>query len=377
MRKRKWLAAALAAALITGLLSIPAFAASPQIKLELKVSGGTKAGETLTAELWCEDNPGLCLVQMTLGFDQTVLDCTRISKGSILNSMLSVENPNADDGAIIGAVSIDPAEGDGLIAKFTFKILKTGDCKFELLDTDFSQKDGERVFFTATGLGHILGESSSGASGGSSSGGGSSAETPGSSGGGGQIPESAFTDTAGHWAEEFFATAKERGLMAGYDDGRVGPEDNVSRAQFVQILWRSAGSPEPTKTGGFLDVKSTDYFYKAVSWAEENGYVSGVGDSKFAPHANVSREQIAVVLRQMAGGGTGAEQMFAGIYDKHFTDSAATAFWAKDAVYWAVYNEVWCGKGAVKAGDLLAGPESASRAEIAVMVIRFQDKMGG
>lgn len=376
MRKRKCLAAALAAALITGLLSIPAFAAAPQIKLELKVSGGTKAGETLTAELWCEDNPGLASVQFTLGFDQSVLDCTEIYRGPILSGMMAAENPNDSKGATIAAASATPTEGNGVLAEYTFKILKEGNCQFNLISTTFKLADGTPVYFTATNLSHVIGDGGSGSTDGSS-GGSSSAETPGSSGGGAQGPESAFTDTAGHWAEEYFATAKERGLMAGYDDGRVGPEDNVSRAQFVQILWRSAGSPEPTKTGGFVDVKSTDYFYKAVSWAEENGYVSGVGDSKFAPHANVSREQIAVVLRQMAGGGTGAEQMFAGIYDKHFTDSASTAFWAKDAVYWAVYKEVWCGKGAVEAGDLLAGPESASRAEIAVMVIRFQDKMGG
>lgn len=373
MRKRKCLAAALAAALITGLLSIPAFAAAPQIKLELKVSGGTKAGETLTAELWCEDNPGFGSAQFTLGFDQSVLDCTKVSRGSLLSEMMAVVNPDDADGATVAAANATAVEGDGLMAKFTFKILKEGDCKFILKDTVFYLPEGEKIYFTATNLGHVIGESGSGSSGGSST----EAPDHGSSGGTVQTPQSAFTDTAGHWAEEYFATAKERGLMAGYDDGRVGPEDNVSRAQFVQILWRSAGSPEPTKTGGFADVKPTDYFYKAVSWAEENGYVSGVGDSKFAPHDNVSREQIAVVLRQMAGGGTGAEQMYAGIYDKHFTDSTSTAFWAKDAVYWAVYSGVWCGKGAVEMGDLLAGPESASRAEIAVMVVHFQDKIGG
>jgi len=165
--------------------------------------------------------------------------------------------------------------------------------------------------------------------------------------------------------------------VAGYPDGRCGPDDLVTRAQFVMILWKNAGWPKPEKASDFVDLEAGEYYLDAVAWAQEKGYVAGKGEGRFAPNDPVSREEIAVILRKLPDSKPGMELMFSSMYEEHFSDSAKTSSWSKAAVYWAVYNEVWCGKSAFKMGDELKATDHATRAEVAVMMINYQDKVEG
>ena len=74
-----------------------------------------------------------------------------------------------------------------------------------------------------------------------------------------------------------------------------------TRGQVVTFLWRAAGSPEPKSTDNpFNDVKSSDYFYKAVLWAVENNITGGTGNGKFSPNANCTRGQVVTFLHRTA-----------------------------------------------------------------------------
>ena len=55
----------------------------------------------------------------------------------------------------------------------------------------------------------------------------------------------------------------------------------------------------------------------------------------------MTRAQLATILYRMAGSESGLELMLAGVYDETFTDSADVPAYARAAVYWAVYNEIW------------------------------------
>lgn len=88
----------------------------------------------------------------------------------------------------------------------------------------------------------------------------------------------------------------------------------------MTILWRSAGEPEPSGSTSFIDLGSkSSYYYKAVLWAEENGYVNGVGDNLFNPNGSVTREQLVTILFRMNGEVSGGELMYSGIYEQAFT----------------------------------------------------------
>ena len=96
--------------------------------------------------------------------------------------------------------------------------------------------------------------------------------------------------------------AVENGITAGTSATKFSPNATCTRGQVVTFLWRAAGQPEPnTKVNPFSDVKSSDYFYKAVLWAVENGITAGTGNGKFSPNAPCTRAQVATFLWRAEG----------------------------------------------------------------------------
>lgn len=375
MCMKKLLCLGLAVLLSACLLPMAAAADTP-LQLELRVSGEPRVGETFTVELVCTGNPGLLSAQFTVSYATDVLDCTACEQGEVLDGMIAATNPDAQKGAIIAAGGATPAEGDGVLAVFTFTALKDGDCGFALRDAMFADGSGTKLTYTVTGT-DVSVETPAQTE--------STAQTPTVT----EKPDSdvktpteektesvVLTDIDGHWAEDYLLLGIERKLLQGYPDNTCRPSEAVTRAQFVTFLWRSVGEPTPAGETTFTDIQKSSYYYNAVAWAEEKGYVLGVGNGQFLPDDPVSREEVALFLWRAAGSVSGAELLFAATYDKHFADSGETSDWAKAAVYWAVYREIWCGVGAVRVGDTLGAKADASRAEIVVMMVNYQDKIG-
>ena len=98
---------------------------------------------------------------------------------------------------------------------------------------------------------------------------------------------------------------------------------------------------------------------------------------KFDPNGQVTREQIATILFRMSGDEAGNGQQYADIYEQAFTDSVSVGSWAKEAVWWAVYHEIWCGTDSTDVGTVLAPTQAADRAQIAVMMVRYLDYVEG
>ncbi|MBQ7475639.1 MAG: S-layer homology domain-containing protein [Clostridia bacterium] len=112
-----------------------------------------------------------------------------------------------------------------------------------------------------------------------------------------------FADVVrGAYYEEPVTWAVVNGITAGTGKTTFSPEDGCTRGQVVTFLWRAAGEPEPTaSTNPFRDVKSGDYFYKAVLWAVENGVTQGTGGNTFSPDDYCTRGQIVTFLWRSAG----------------------------------------------------------------------------
>ena len=183
-----------------------------------------------------------------------------------------------------------------------------------------------------------------------------------------------FLDVNAHWAQDYITAAAELGLIQGYQ-GLYRPDDTMTRAECVTILWRAAGSPKPAKAASFTDL-TQDWYRDAVAWAEENGVVNGMGGGKFAPNGTVTREQLATILYRQAGAVSGMEMLLSGIYDKTYTDSAQVSSWAKAGLYWSIFNVIYCGEHSTDVGSELAPREAADRAQIAVMIVRYLEMEG-
>ena len=392
MKRNRILAIGIALLLAVQLLTPLACAAGTTLKLTAP-DKLPDVGQTFTVTAELTGNTGLAAVQLSLGYDDSVVECTGIENGALVAGMLAASNPYATRdgvGAILAAATTTAVKTDGSLAVFTFRVKAAGDAKLTLADALLSDTDGKALPLSYS-LPALIAQGSGSDSG---SGSGSDAEKPGTDnkkseddkksedeeqpedkekpadGAQEEVKSGSFRDvTSTHWAFDSVERAAEMGLVTGYSDGTFRPDTPVTRAQFVLMLWRMCGKPAAAKAASFADA-SADWYQDALSWAVENGYVNGLSDTRFGPDAPITRQQATAILFRLNGGQSGTELTLTGIYEQTFADSTTIASWAKDATWWAVYHELVSGVG----GSRIAPEANASRAQIAAILLRYADQ---
>ena len=391
MKRNRILAIGIALLLAVQLLTPLACAAGTTLKLTAP-DKLPDVGQTFTVTAELTGNTGLAAVQLSLGYDDSVVECTGIENGALVAGMLAASNPYATRGgvgAILAAATTTAVKTDGSLAMFTFRVKAAGDAKLTLADALLSDIDGKALSLSYS-LPALIAQGSGSDSG---SGSGSDAEKPGTDNKKSdndkkseddkkseeeqpadaaqeEVRTGSFRDvTSTHWAFASVERAAELGLVTGYSDGTFRPDTPVTRAQFVLMLWRMCGKPAATKAASFADA-SADWYQDALSWAVEKGYVNGLSDTRFGPDAPITRQQAMAILFRLNGGQSGTELTLTGIYEQTFADSTTIASWAKDATWWAVYHELVSGVG----GSRIAPEANASRAQIAAILLRYADQ---
>ena len=140
------------------------------------------------------------------------------------------------------------------------------------------------------------------------------------------VPEDSFYYESVLWAVE-------EGITTGATETTFDPEGDLLRAQFVTMLWRAAGEPEPeTAVNPFTDVAESDFFYKAVLWAVENNITTGTSATTFSPNGVTNRAQAVTFLWRYLGEPESTAT-------NSFTDVVA-GMWYEAPINWAVENGV-------------------------------------
>lgn len=405
MRKRIG-AFGLAAALLLTLIC-PALAANGKAEFVVTSPSSVKAGETFTVTVELKDNPGFNSLGFTLTYDQKQMTCTAADGGALLKSMLYVANPTAPDGAAVAAASVETVVGDGVMGTFTFTAKSDlNGPAFDLTELVFADEYGDPLPYETV---NAMEQSGSGTGTGgqttdpapSDPGGQTTDPAPVPPGGqtdptpvdpenpaptdptptdpevpGGQtdpVPASdiSFIDTAGHWGEANIRRAAQLGLFKGYPDGSFGPNLDVTRGQYVTVLYRMAGSPAVSGETPFTDIAGQSReFQNAIAWAFEKGYVNGKTADTFDPAGNVTRQEAMKILFGYAGGVSGMEVMLYSAYDAAFTDSDELASWGKAPMYWGIYKSIISGTSETT----LSPRSSATRAQLATILVRYVDQ---
>ncbi|MCB7357878.1 S-layer homology domain-containing protein, partial [Enterocloster bolteae] len=177
----------------------------------------------------------------------------------------------------------------------------------------------------------------------------------------------AFTDTVNHWAKADIDFVVSRGLFSGTSETTFSPDSTITRGMFVTALGRLAGI-DPAgypSSSRFTDVPATAYYAPFVEWAASKGIVSGTGEGSFSPDAAITREQMALIMRQYADklGYTLPVAREA----VTFTDENQITGNMKDAVRAIQQAGIMSGKGNNRFGP----KDAATRAEAAVVLRRF------
>ena len=157
-------------------------------------------------------------------------------------------------------------------------------------------------------------------------------------------PVDSFLDVnTGAWYYDAVKYAVENGLMSGTGTYTFEPNTTLSRGMIAQMLYALEGKPSISSANNFTDVSSSDWYDKAASWAQSKGIITGYEDGRFGPNDPLTREQLALILYNYAkseGYGTSAKADLS-----KFTDGTSTSPWAQQAMSWAVGEGLLSGRG--------------------------------
>ncbi len=136
-------------------------------------------------------------------------------------------------------------------------------------------------------------------------------------------------------------------IMHGYDDGRFGPEDPITRGQVAAVLHNMAGNPSASMHY-FTDVNYDMYYGEAIDWARTTNIISGYLDQDgksrcFGPDDPVTREQLVTMFSNYASHVGGLDVSSACGLSSMMSDADAVSDYAKEPVGWAMDNGIMSG----------------------------------
>ena len=105
----------------------------------------------------------------------------------------------------------------------------------------------------------------------------------------------AYTDTEGHWAEKDINSLAINGIISGYKDNSFKPNNNMTRAELVTIINRILGNYEQS-TKYVPDIRTKDWFYEEIRKGMESGIIVGDVEGKVRPNDFITREEAIVML---------------------------------------------------------------------------------
>ena len=175
-----------------------------------------------------------------------------------------------------------------------------------------------------------------------------------------------FTDITGHWAKEDIEFAVSRGLVEGTSAVVFSPEAGSTRGIFVTALGRLANADVSSyKESSFTDVKNDAYYMGYIEWASKNSILNGTGNGEFVPDESISREQMAVIIKNYA---KAIGFVLPKVYmENTFADSVKINSYAKDAVKEMQMAGVISSKNC----NLFEPQDTATRAEVSAALRRF------
>lgn len=166
------------------------------------------------------------------------------------------------------------------------------------------------------------------------------------------------------WYAQAAAYTLEHGILSGTGPDTFSPEDTLTRAMAVQMVYAMDGKPN-MGSHTYGDVSHDAWYDDAVAWAASKNIMYGYQEGRFFPDDPITREQLSLILFN-----------YAKLYHYNtlvrsdlssFADGDTTSDWAKTSMSWAVASGLMSGRE----GNMLSPRSSASRAEIAQIMTNF------
>ena len=192
------------------------------------------------------------------------------------------------------------------------------------------------------------------------------------------------------WYVKAVEYVSQRGIMNGTSETTFSPEMNLTRGQFVTVLYNMAKRPEVTTSIPFEDVKAGVYYENPVKWAYEKGITSGTSDTSFSPDKEITREELVKMIYTFAhmdeyqdilkqyvqstfpDSGSKAEYDYRVQNFELIPDRGQIQEWAVESMKWAYCMNIVSGKETDQ-GIMFAPSANANRAECAQIIKNLID----
>lgn len=183
-----------------------------------------------------------------------------------------------------------------------------------------------------------------------------------------KIAEFPYTDvTSDEWFFDDVRYVWDNDIIDGVTEDTFEPEANVTRAVLIEALWRAEGRPEAESAGLFTDVAEDNAFAGAIAWAKETGIANGYDDGRFGIDDVVTREQTAAFLYRYAQ----YKKMDVSVGEDtnilSFDDIDTASEYAIPALCWACGADILRGDG----NGCLRPADAVTRAELSAQLNRL------
>lgn len=186
-----------------------------------------------------------------------------------------------------------------------------------------------------------------------------------------------FKDVAeSDWFYDAVRFNYQAGLIKGMTEDTFEPETDLSRAMMVTLLYRMEQEPEASEyENPFEDVEKDAWYTDAICWAAANKIVNGTTETTYEPDETLTREQAAAIFyRYACMKGYDVSEL---VDFSSYPDAGRVSSWATQEMSWAVGALLINGISMEDGYTYLAPQNSATRAQMATILMRFCDKYAG
>lgn len=111
-----------------------------------------------------------------------------------------------------------------------------------------------------------------------------------------------FIDIANNsWYYSYISDVYKKGIISGTSENIFEPDVTLTRGMAASLIYRMYGSPDIKYSKYFSDVADGEWYTDGITWAKDNGIISGYDDGTFSPDWAMTVEQFASVLYRLAG----------------------------------------------------------------------------
>jgi hypothetical protein len=101
---------------------------------------------------------------------------------------------------------------------------------------------------------------------------------------------------ADHWAKGYIAAAQQAGFMKGDDNGNFNADAFMTRAELAALISQTMNLTSTAGAKNFPDVPANEWYANVVALASAAGYVQGDDMGNYNPTNNVTRAEFAQVI---------------------------------------------------------------------------------